>query len=157
MIKRIAQTAGFTGLLAALLLTVLQSLWVTPLILEAETFEKPAETPAAKPADKPAATPAEKPVEQPAPKAPEKPAAKPADKPAANPPYWYFNSDLRILSPLNHKNIEPLLIGIQTLITKFLTFPGEIFVPIIILPPDFFPPIVPNQITNPQKPIAYLE
>lgn len=46
MIKRIAQTAGFTGLLAALLLTVLQSLWVTPLILEAETFEKPAETPA---------------------------------------------------------------------------------------------------------------
>ena len=79
------------------------------------------------------------------------------DKPAANPPYWHFNSDLRILSPLNHKNIEPLLIGIQTLITKFLTFPGEIFVPIIILPPDFFPPIVPNQITNPQKPIAYLE
>ncbi|AZE48447.1 putative cobalt transporter CbtA [Pseudomonas chlororaphis] len=40
MIKRIAQTAGFTGLLAALLLTLLQSLWVAPLILEAETYEK---------------------------------------------------------------------------------------------------------------------
>ena len=40
MIKRIAQTAGFAGLLAALLLTLLQILWVTPLILEAETYEK---------------------------------------------------------------------------------------------------------------------
>lgn len=40
MIKRIAQTAGFTGLLAALLLTLLQSFWVSPLILQAETFEK---------------------------------------------------------------------------------------------------------------------
>ncbi|GAB3372701.1 CbtA family protein [Azotobacter armeniacus] len=39
MIKRIARTAGFAGLLAALLLTLLQSLWVTPLILEAETYE----------------------------------------------------------------------------------------------------------------------
>ncbi len=39
MLKRIAQTAGFAGLLAALLLTLLQSLWVTPLILEAETYE----------------------------------------------------------------------------------------------------------------------
>ncbi|MBD8090939.1 CbtA family protein [Pseudomonas fluorescens] len=39
MIKRIAQTAGFTGLLAALLLTLLQSFWVAPLILQAETFE----------------------------------------------------------------------------------------------------------------------
>jgi len=39
MIKRIAQTAGFTGLLAALLLTLLQSFWVAPLILKAETFE----------------------------------------------------------------------------------------------------------------------
>lgn len=39
MIKRIAQTAGFAGLLAAILLTLLQSLWVTPLILHAETFE----------------------------------------------------------------------------------------------------------------------
>ncbi|WP_455912759.1 CbtA family protein [Pseudomonas putida] len=39
MIKRIAQTAGFTGLLAALLLTLLQSVWVAPLILQAETFE----------------------------------------------------------------------------------------------------------------------
>ncbi|MFP3493184.1 CbtA family protein [Pseudomonas sp. SIMBA_059] len=40
MIKRIAQTAGFTGLLAALLLTLLQSFWIAPLILQAETFEK---------------------------------------------------------------------------------------------------------------------
>ena len=44
MIKRSAQTAGFTGLLAALVLTLLQSFWVAPLILEAETFEKPAPT-----------------------------------------------------------------------------------------------------------------
>lgn len=44
MFKRIAQTAGFTGLLAALLLTLLQSFWVTPLILQAETYENaPAE------------------------------------------------------------------------------------------------------------------
>lgn len=42
MIKRIARTAGFSGLLAALLLTLLQSLWVTPLILQAETFENSA-------------------------------------------------------------------------------------------------------------------
>ncbi|MFG6203194.1 CbtA family protein [Pseudomonas retamae] len=40
MIKRIAQTAGFSGLLAALLLTLLQSFWVSPLILHAETYEK---------------------------------------------------------------------------------------------------------------------
>ncbi|MGP6226104.1 CbtA family protein [Pseudomonas aeruginosa] len=40
MIKHIAQTAGFAGLLAALLLTLLQILWVTPLILEAETYEQ---------------------------------------------------------------------------------------------------------------------
>ncbi|MBV4552624.1 CbtA family protein [Pseudomonas sp. SWRI102] len=40
MIKRIAQTAGFSGLLAALLLTLLQSLWVSPLIQQAETYEK---------------------------------------------------------------------------------------------------------------------
>jgi cobalt transporter subunit CbtA len=39
MLKRIARTAGFSGLLAALLLTLLQSLWVTPLILQAETYE----------------------------------------------------------------------------------------------------------------------
>ncbi|GFM67928.1 membrane protein [Pseudomonas cichorii] len=44
MFKRIIQTAGFSGLLAALLLTLLQSFWVSPLILQAETFEKaPAE------------------------------------------------------------------------------------------------------------------
>jgi cobalt transporter subunit CbtA len=40
MIKRIAQTAGFAGLLGALLLTLLQSLWVAPLIHQAETYEK---------------------------------------------------------------------------------------------------------------------
>ena len=40
MIKRIAQTAGFTGQAAALLLTLLQSFWVAPLILQAETYEK---------------------------------------------------------------------------------------------------------------------
>jgi len=40
MFKRIAHTAGFTGLLAALLLTLLQSFWVAPLILQAETYEK---------------------------------------------------------------------------------------------------------------------
>lgn len=40
MFKRIAQTAGFTGLLAALLLTLLQSFWVVPLIHQAETYEK---------------------------------------------------------------------------------------------------------------------
>ncbi|MBP3932724.1 MAG: CbtA family protein, partial [Pseudomonas sp.] len=40
MIKRIARTPGFTGLLAALLLTLLQSFWVAPLILKAETYEK---------------------------------------------------------------------------------------------------------------------
>jgi cobalt transporter subunit CbtA len=39
MFKRIAQTAGFAGLLAAFLLTLMQSLWVTPIILEAETYE----------------------------------------------------------------------------------------------------------------------
>lgn len=40
MFKRIAQTAGFTGLFAALLLTLLQSFWVAPLILQAESYEK---------------------------------------------------------------------------------------------------------------------
>jgi cobalt transporter subunit CbtA len=40
MIKRIARTAGFTGLLGALLLTLLQSFWVAPLIQQAETYEK---------------------------------------------------------------------------------------------------------------------
>ena len=39
MFMRIARTAGFTGLLAALLLTLLQSFWVSPLILQAETYE----------------------------------------------------------------------------------------------------------------------
>lgn len=42
MITRIARTAGFSGLLAALLLTLLQSLWVAPLILQAETYENTA-------------------------------------------------------------------------------------------------------------------
>ncbi|WP_263263365.1 CbtA family protein [Pseudomonas sp. RIT-PI-S] len=39
MISRIARTAGFAGLFAALLLTLMQSLWLTPLILQAETYE----------------------------------------------------------------------------------------------------------------------
>lgn len=48
MFKRIAQTAGFSGLLAAIVLTLLQSLWVTPLILQAETYENsPASAPVA--------------------------------------------------------------------------------------------------------------
>ncbi|OHC24179.1 MAG: cobalt transporter [Pseudomonadales bacterium RIFCSPLOWO2_02_FULL_63_210] len=42
MFKRIAQTAGFAGLLAAIVLTLLQSFWVTPLILQAETYENSA-------------------------------------------------------------------------------------------------------------------
>jgi cobalt transporter subunit CbtA len=42
MISRIARTAGFAGVFAALLLTLMQSLWLTPLIVEAETFETPA-------------------------------------------------------------------------------------------------------------------
>lgn len=42
MIRRIAQTAGFAGLFAAIVLTLLQSLWVTPLILQAESFENSA-------------------------------------------------------------------------------------------------------------------
>jgi cobalt transporter subunit CbtA len=42
MFKRIAQTAGFAGLLAAIVLTLLQSLWVTPLILQAESYENSA-------------------------------------------------------------------------------------------------------------------
>lgn len=42
MLTRIARTAGFSGLLAALLLTLLQSLWVSPLILQAETYENAA-------------------------------------------------------------------------------------------------------------------
>jgi cobalt transporter subunit CbtA len=45
MIPRIARTAGFAGLVAALLLTLMQSLWLTPLILKAETFESAAATP----------------------------------------------------------------------------------------------------------------
>ncbi|MDH1100375.1 CbtA family protein [Pseudomonas mosselii] len=42
MITRLARTAGFSGLLAALLLTLLQSFWVAPLILQAETYESAA-------------------------------------------------------------------------------------------------------------------
>lgn len=39
MFKQIAHSAGFSGLLAALLLTLLQAIWVTPLIIEAEGYE----------------------------------------------------------------------------------------------------------------------
>jgi cobalt transporter subunit CbtA len=42
MITRILRTAGFAGLLAALLLTLMQSLWLTPLIHTAETYEQAA-------------------------------------------------------------------------------------------------------------------
>ena len=46
MFQRIAFSAGVGGLLAALLLSVLQSLWLTPLILQAETYEVQTEAPA---------------------------------------------------------------------------------------------------------------
>lgn len=39
MIKRILQTAGFAGVGAALVLTLVQAIWVSPLILQAETYE----------------------------------------------------------------------------------------------------------------------
>ena len=39
MFKRILTTACYSGAIAALLLTLMQSLWITPLILQAETFE----------------------------------------------------------------------------------------------------------------------
>jgi len=39
MFKRILASACYTGAIAALLLTLMQSLWVTPLILQAETYE----------------------------------------------------------------------------------------------------------------------
>jgi cobalt transporter subunit CbtA len=39
MFKRILTTACYTGAVAALLLTLMQSLWITPLILQAETYE----------------------------------------------------------------------------------------------------------------------
>lgn len=39
MIRRIFQTAGFAGLGAALVLTLVQAAWVSPLILKAETYE----------------------------------------------------------------------------------------------------------------------
>ena len=54
MIKRIARTAGFSGLFAALLLTLLQSFWVVPLILQAETYETA--TPLAEPHEHAAGT-----------------------------------------------------------------------------------------------------
>jgi cobalt transporter subunit CbtA len=40
MFKRIVTTACFAGVLAALLLTLMQSVWVSPLILQAEVYEK---------------------------------------------------------------------------------------------------------------------
>jgi cobalt transporter subunit CbtA len=44
MFKRILTTACYTGAIAALLLTLLQSLWITPLILQAEVYENAAES-----------------------------------------------------------------------------------------------------------------
>ncbi|UUW72945.1 CbtA family protein [Pseudomonas oryzihabitans] len=46
MFQRIAFSAGVAGLLAALLLSILQSAWMTPLILQAETYEVQTEAPA---------------------------------------------------------------------------------------------------------------
>lgn len=43
MFKRIITTACYAGVLAALLLTLLQSIWISPLILQAEVFEKASE------------------------------------------------------------------------------------------------------------------
>ena len=42
MIKRMLQTAGFAGMGAALVLTLIQAIWVSPLILQAETYEQAA-------------------------------------------------------------------------------------------------------------------
>jgi len=39
MFKRILTTACYTGAIGALLLTLMQSLWITPLILQAEVYE----------------------------------------------------------------------------------------------------------------------
>lgn len=44
MFKRILTTACYTGAVAALLLTLLQSLWISPLILQAEVYENAAAT-----------------------------------------------------------------------------------------------------------------
>lgn len=44
MIKRIIQTAGFAGVGAALVLTLFQATWVSPLILQAEIYEHAAST-----------------------------------------------------------------------------------------------------------------
>jgi len=79
------------------------------------------------------------------------------DKPGINPDYWHFNSDLKIFSSLNHKNIEPLVIGIQTYIVKIFNFPGGFFLPIFILPPDVFPIFVPPQQTSRLSPIVMIE
>lgn len=42
MFKRILTTACYTGAVAALLLTLMQSVWITPLILQAEVYESAA-------------------------------------------------------------------------------------------------------------------
>ncbi|TWI50983.1 cobalt transporter subunit CbtA [Pseudomonas duriflava] len=44
MFKRIFFTAGFAGLLAALVLSLFQILWITPLLLQAETYEVASES-----------------------------------------------------------------------------------------------------------------
>lgn len=43
MVRETVFTAAIAGLVAALALTVLQIVWVTPLILQAETYEQPAQ------------------------------------------------------------------------------------------------------------------
>jgi len=44
LLPRIILSAGISGIVAALLLALMQILWVTPLILEAETYETAAES-----------------------------------------------------------------------------------------------------------------
>jgi cobalt transporter subunit CbtA len=44
MFREILLAAGVAGLLAALMLTLTQTLWITPLILQAETYEDAAES-----------------------------------------------------------------------------------------------------------------
>src|SRR5690606_13520651 len=51
MFRTILLSAGIAGLVAALVLTLLQALWITPLILQAETYENAAPHEHAQPHD----------------------------------------------------------------------------------------------------------
>lgn len=44
MVRETVLTAAIAGLVAALVLTILQIVWVTPIILQAETYEQPPQT-----------------------------------------------------------------------------------------------------------------